>query len=68
MRHAALHVGYSPTVRIVKTRRTASIGDCSLCIDDLEGVGGFIEAECMIPDDADAQVVQDELAALRACQ
>lgn len=54
MRHAALHVGYRPTVRIVKTRRTASIGDCSLCIDDLEGVGGFIEAECMIPDDADA--------------
>jgi adenylate cyclase class 2 len=64
MHHAALHMGYRPTVRIIKTRRTASIGSCSLCIDDLEGVGGFIEAERMAPDDADAQAVQVELAAL----
>jgi adenylate cyclase class IV len=47
-------MGYRPTVRIIKTRRTATIEGCSLCIDDLEGVGGFIEAERMAPDDADA--------------
>jgi len=64
MHHAALNMGYRPTVRIIKTRRTASINGCSLCIDELEGVGGFIEAERMAPDDADAQVVQAELAAL----
>lgn len=64
LHHAALHMGYRPTVRIIKTRRTASIGDCSLCIDDLEGVGAFIEAERMAPDDADAQAVQAELAAI----
>ena len=64
MHHAALHMGYRPTVRIIKVRRTASIGGCSLCIDDLEGVGGFIEAERMAPDDADAREIQAELAAL----
>jgi adenylate cyclase class 2 len=64
MHHAALHMGYRPTVRIVKTRRTGSIGDSSLFIDEVEGVGGFIEAERMAPDDADAQAVQAELAAL----
>lgn len=64
MHHAALRMGYQPTVRIAKTRRTASISGCSLCIDEVEGVGAFIEAERMAPDDADAQAVQAELAAL----
>jgi adenylate cyclase, class 2 len=64
MHHAALHMGYRPTVRIVKIRRTASIAGCSLCVDDVEGAGGFIEAERMAPDDADAHAVQAELAAL----
>jgi adenylate cyclase, class 2 len=64
MHHAALHMGYRPTVRIIKVRRTASIAGCSLCIDDLEGVGGFVEAERMVPDDADAREIQAELAAL----
>jgi adenylate cyclase class 2 len=64
MHHAALHLGYRPTVRIVKVRRTASIGGCSLCIDEVEGIGGFVEAERMVPDDADAHAVQAELAAL----
>ena len=65
MHHATLHMGFKPTVHIAKTRRTASIGDCSLCIDDLEGVGAFVEAEQMAPDDdADALAVQAKLAAL----
>lgn len=60
----AAHGLYRPTVRIIKTRRTASIGGCSLCIDEVEGIGGFIEAERMAPDEADAHAVQAELAAL----
>jgi len=64
MHHVALHMGYRPTVRIVKVRRTASIDGCSLCIDDLEGIGSFVEAERMVPDGADAQAVQADLAAL----
>jgi adenylate cyclase, class 2 len=64
MHQAVLQMGYRPTVRIIKTRRTASIGDCSLCIDEVEGIGGFVEAERMAPDDADAQAIQAELATL----
>ena len=45
MHHAAIHMGYRPTVRITKTRRTVAIGDWSLCVDDLDGVGGFLEVE-----------------------
>ena len=64
MHLAVLHMGYQPTVRIIETRRTAGLGGCSLCIDEVEGVGGFVEAERMAPDDADAQVIQAELATL----
>ena len=64
MHLAVLHMGYQPTVRILKTRRTAGVGDCSLCIDEVEGIGGFVEAERMAPDDADARAIQAELATL----
>ena len=64
MHQAVLQMGYRPTVRIIKTRRTASSGGCSLCIDEVEGAGGFVEAERMVPDDADAQAIQAELATL----
>lgn len=57
-------MGYRLTVRIIKTRRTASIDGCSLCIDEVEGVGGFIEAERIASDDTDAQAIQAELATL----
>ena len=62
MHQAALHMGYRPTVRIAKTRRMAPLDDCSLCIDEVEGVGGFLELERMAPDHADAQAIQADLA------
>jgi adenylate cyclase, class 2 len=64
MHQAALHMGYRPTVRIAKTRRTATVEDFSLCIDKVDGVGGFLELEGMVPDHADAQAIQADLAAL----
>jgi adenylate cyclase, class 2 len=63
MHGAALHMGYRPTVRIAKTRRVAALDTCSLCVDDVEGVGGFLELERLVPDDADTQAVQADLAA-----
>jgi len=63
MHHAALHMGYRPTVRIAKTRRTATVDDFSLCVDEVDGLGGFLELERMAPDDADAQAIQADLAA-----
>jgi adenylate cyclase class 2 len=64
MHGAALHMGYKPTVRIVKTRRTATLDGCSLCIDHVEGLGGFLELERIVPDDTDAQAVQSDLDTL----
>jgi adenylate cyclase class 2 len=63
MHQAALHMGYRPTVRITKTRRTATLEDCSLCIDEVNGVGEFLELERLAPDHADAQAIQADLAA-----
>ena len=46
-----------------KTRRVATLDDCSLCVDDVEGIGGFLELEHLAPDDADTHTVQAGLAA-----
>jgi adenylate cyclase class 2 len=62
MHGAILRMAYRPTVRVAKTRRVASLPDCSLCVDDLEGVGAFMELERLVPDETDAGVVQAELA------
>ena len=63
MHQAALYMGYRPTVRIAKTRRTATLEGCSLCIDEVDGVGGFLELERMAPEHADAQAIQADFAA-----
>jgi adenylate cyclase class 2 len=63
MHCAAVQMGFRPTVQIAKTRRMATVDDWSLCVDDVEDVGGFIELERLTPDEADAAVVQAELAA-----
>jgi adenylate cyclase class 2 len=63
MHYAVMHMGYRPTVRIAKTRRVATLDDCSLCVDDVEGIGGFLELEHLVPDDADTHTVQAGLAA-----
>lgn len=58
MHGAILRMGFQPTVRVVKTRRMATLKECLLCVDNLEGVGGFLELERMVPDDDDAGRVQ----------
>jgi adenylate cyclase, class 2 len=62
MHGAILRMAYRPTVRVAKTRRVASLPDCSLCVDDLEGAGVFMELERLVPDETDADAVQAELA------
>jgi adenylate cyclase, class 2 len=57
-------VGDRPTVRIRKRRWTAAYLGYTLCLDDVQGLGCFMEAEAMTTADADAHVVQ---SGLRAC-
>jgi adenylate cyclase class 2 len=62
MHRAILAMGFYPTVKIVKTRRTATVGDIEICIDELAGVGSFLELERMISSSSSARSVQRELA------
>lgn len=62
MHEAILHMGFHPTVRVAKTRRTATVGEISLCLDEVEGVGAFLELERMVADDTPAEAAQAELA------
>jgi adenylate cyclase class 2 len=63
MHAAILAMGFYPTVRIVKARRTAALGDLSLCLDAVQGLGTFLELERMVPPGVSGEVVQAELAA-----
>lgn len=62
MHNAILAMGFYPTVRIMKTRRTAALPDMSLCLDEVEGIGTFLELERMVPAGTPGEVVQAELA------
>ncbi len=63
MHQAILRMGYWATVRIAKSRRTGRHGEVSLCLDEVENVGTFLELERMVPADQSTAGVQDELAA-----
>ncbi|SBW23032.1 adenylyl cyclase CyaB [Candidatus Protofrankia californiensis] len=66
MHRAILAMGFYPTVRIAKTRRTATLADLSLCVDEVEGIGTFVELERLVPDDVSGEAVQAELTAFVA--
>jgi adenylate cyclase class 2 len=66
MHHAILAMGFRPTVRIAKLRRTAELSDLSLCVDEVAGLGTFLELERMVSDDRPGEAVQAELAAFVA--
>jgi adenylate cyclase class 2 len=62
MHHVVLAMGFRPTVRIVKRRRTARIGETCLCLDDVDGLGSFLELERIVGADTSSAAVQAELA------
>ncbi|WP_117211128.1 class IV adenylate cyclase [Allorhizocola rhizosphaerae] len=49
MHQALLAMGFRPTIRIVKTRRTGVLDGLSLCVDDVQHAGGFLEVEQLVP-------------------
>lgn len=42
---ALLHMGYKPANKVIKKRRTGYINDIEICIDEVVGLGSFIEVE-----------------------
>jgi adenylate cyclase, class 2 len=53
--------GFRPTVRIVKARRTAEWGAVTLCLDTVEGLGSFLEAEMLVDPDQNGPGIQQRL-------
>lgn len=61
MHRAVVAMGFYPTVRITKTRRTAALGDIQLCLDEVEHVGLFLEIEKLVSEAEAEPAMQDEL-------
>ncbi|HEX3568681.1 MAG TPA: class IV adenylate cyclase [Candidatus Saccharimonadales bacterium] len=61
MERIVRQLGYELFSDITKTRQKAKVGDIEVCIDDVEGLGTFIEAELLMPDDADHDVAVQSL-------
>jgi adenylate cyclase class 2 len=60
--HAALvTMGWVPTVQIVKQRRTGVWGDTALCLDQVDGLGVFVELERMVSSAESGEQVQAHL-------
>lgn len=66
MHQAVLAMGYRATVRITKTRRTTVVGETTVCLDEVDELGGFLEMERRVPDSERGERVQDQLAAFVA--
>jgi len=62
MHRAIVAMGFHPTVRIVKMRRTGTLGDMALCVDELDRLGAFLEVERMVPNGMPGEAVQAELS------
>jgi adenylate cyclase class 2 len=61
LRQIILHSGFVPFSEVTKTRRKAKIGDIEICIDTVEKLGDFVEAEKLTGEDADYEAVAMEL-------
>lgn len=56
MHEALLLLGFVPTVRIVKGRRVGDWAGMQVCVDTVDGLGAFIEVECMVDAGETAEV------------
>lgn len=54
-------LGYVPFSDLTKTRTKAKAGDIEICLDTVDDLGDFIEAEKLTADDVDYTMIVDEL-------
>lgn len=55
------YLGYTLHSDVTKTRQKARIGDVEICLDKVDRLGVFVEAEKLCDDDADGTAVVEEL-------
>lgn len=60
MHRVVLAMGFRATVRIGKVRRCAVVGEGQMlvCVDQVDGLGAFVEVERLVPDGVPGEVVQ----------
>lgn len=64
MHDAVLLMGFKPTVRILKRRRRGTFGHLSVCLDDVDGLGLFLEMEAVARPGDDIRGLRAALDAL----
>lgn len=62
MKETLLLMGYQEVIQVHKTRRKTNHNGWEICLDEIDGLGSFVEVE-KITDEADAEKVQNELFA-----
>lgn len=55
------HIGFTPYSDSTKTRQKAHDGEIEICIDTVEGLGDFVEAEKLTEENVDHGAVIEEL-------
>lgn len=55
------YMGYEVYSDLTKIRQKTKIGDIEICLDEVPGLGTFMEAEKLCPEDSDYDTVADEL-------
>lgn len=61
MDQALQALGYQPAVEVKKVRQKGKLGEYEVCLDQVESLGSFIELEKLTVDDADPELVTNEL-------
>jgi adenylate cyclase class 2 len=56
-----LRLGFTLYSDLIKTRQKAKFNDIEICVDDVEGLGVFIEAEQLANEDADGELIAKNL-------
>lgn len=54
-------LGYEPQVEVNKIRRKGKLGEYEICLDEVKGLGAFVELEKLTSDDAEPGAVKEEL-------
>lgn len=64
MRQLFCALGYKPVFTVTKKRRSFTCGAKTVCLDDVTGLGAYLELESVLPDGADCEAAVQELLAL----
>lgn len=54
-------LGWRPEIEVKKIRRKGKIGEYEICLDNVEGLGAYVEMEKLTDENADPAKVQREL-------